>query len=98
MKIKALHEEKGRLIGELNALQTAINAEQRSMTETEKTRFNEIDARLDSIGSEVETLEKLQNSSPCQALTLDQTLARLSTKDYRRWYTPMTRDNSLTSF
>jgi HK97 family phage major capsid protein len=60
MKIKALHEEKGRLIGELNALQTAINAEQRSMTETEKTRFNEIDARLDSIGSEVETLEKLQ--------------------------------------
>ncbi len=60
MKIKALHEEKGRLIGELNALQTAINAEQRSMSETEKTRFNEIDARLDSINSEVEDLEKLQ--------------------------------------
>lgn len=60
MKIKALHEEKGRLIGELNALQTAINAEQRSMTETEKTRFNEIDARLDSINLEVSDLEKLQ--------------------------------------
>ena len=60
MKIKALHEEKGRLIEELNTLQTSINAEQRSMTDTEKTRFNEIDARLDSIGSEVEVLEKLQ--------------------------------------
>ena len=60
MKIKALHEEKGRLIGELNALQTAINAEQRSMSETEKTRFNEIDARLDSINLEVSDLEKLQ--------------------------------------
>jgi HK97 family phage major capsid protein len=60
MKIKALHEEKGRLIEELNTLQTSINAEQRSMTDTEKTRFNEIDARLDSIGGEVEVLEKLQ--------------------------------------
>ncbi len=60
MKIKALHEEKGRLIGELNALQSSINAEQRSMTDTEKTRFNEIDSRLDEISSEVETLEKLQ--------------------------------------
>lgn len=60
MKIKALHEEKGRLIEELNALQTSINTEARSMTDTEKTRFNEIDSRLDSIGSEIETLEKLQ--------------------------------------
>lgn len=60
MKIKALHEEKGRLIEELNALQNSINTEARSMTETEKTRFNEIDARLDSIGGEIETLEKLQ--------------------------------------
>jgi HK97 family phage major capsid protein len=60
MKIKALHEEKGRLIEELNALQNSINTEARSMTDTEKTRFNEIDARLESIGGEVETLEKLQ--------------------------------------
>lgn len=60
MKIKALHEEKGRLIDELNALQNSINTEERSMTEDEKTRFNDIDARLESIGSEVETLEKLQ--------------------------------------
>lgn len=60
MKIKALHEEKGRLIDELNALQNSINTEERSMTDTEKTRFDEIDARLESIGSEVETLEKLQ--------------------------------------
>jgi HK97 family phage major capsid protein len=60
MKIKALHEEKGRLIEELNALQTSINTEARSMSDTEKTRFNEIDSRLDSIGGEIETLEKLQ--------------------------------------
>ena len=60
MKIKALHEEKGRLIDELNALQNSINTEERSMSDTEKTRFDEIDARLESIGSEVETLEKLQ--------------------------------------
>lgn len=60
MKIKALHEEKGRLIEELNALQNSINTEARSMSETEKTRFNEIDARLDAIGGEIETLEKLQ--------------------------------------
>ena len=60
MKIKALHEEKGRLIDELNALQNSINTEERSMSEDEKTRFNDIDARLESIGSEVETLEKLQ--------------------------------------
>ena len=60
MKIKALHEEKGRLIDELNALQNSINTEERSMTEDEKKRFNDIDARLESIGSEVETLEKLQ--------------------------------------
>jgi HK97 family phage major capsid protein len=60
MKIKALHEEKGRLIEELNALQTSINTEARSMSDSEKTRFNEIDSRLDSIGGEIETLEKLQ--------------------------------------
>ena len=60
MKIKALHEEKGRLIDELNALQNSINTEERSMSEDEKKRFNDIDARLESIGSEVETLEKLQ--------------------------------------
>lgn len=60
MKIKALHEEKGRLIEELNALQNSINTEARSMTDTEKTRFNEIDSRLEGIGSEIETLEKLQ--------------------------------------
>lgn len=60
MKIKALKEEKGRLIEELNALQNSINSEARSMSATEKTRFSEIDARLDEISSEVETLEKLQ--------------------------------------
>lgn len=60
MKIKALKEEKGRLIDELNNLQNSINTEARSMSETEKTRFSEIDARLDVIASEVETLEKLQ--------------------------------------
>ena len=60
MKIKALNEEKGRLIEELNSLQASINAEQRSMSDTEKTRFSEIDARLDEISSETETLEKLQ--------------------------------------
>jgi HK97 family phage major capsid protein len=60
MKIKALKEEKGRLIEELNGLQNSINTEARSMTDTEKTRFSEIDARLDVIGSETETLEKLQ--------------------------------------
>lgn len=60
MKIKALKEEKGRLIEELNGLQNSINTEARSMTETEKTRFCEIDARLDVIASETETLEKLQ--------------------------------------
>jgi HK97 family phage major capsid protein len=60
MKIKALHEEKGRLIDELNALQNSINTEERSMSEDEKKRLNDIDARLESIGSEVETLEKLQ--------------------------------------
>lgn len=36
MKIKALKEEKGRLIEELNGLQNSINTEARSMTETEK--------------------------------------------------------------
>jgi len=60
MKIKALNEEKGRLIEELNTLQASINAEQRSMSDTEKTRFAEIDARLDEISSETEVLEKLQ--------------------------------------
>ena len=60
MKIKALNEEKGRLIEELNSLQASINAEQRSMSDTEKTRFSEIDARLDEISSETEVLEKLQ--------------------------------------
>ena len=60
MKIKALKEEKGRLIEELNGLQNSINVEARSMTDTEKTRFSEIDARLDVIASETETLEKLQ--------------------------------------
>jgi len=60
MKIKALKEEKGRLIDELNNLQNSINTEARSMSESEKTRFAEIDARLDVIASETETLEKLQ--------------------------------------
>jgi HK97 family phage major capsid protein len=60
MKIKALKEEKGRLIEELNNLQNSINVEARSMSETEKNRFSEIDARLDVIASETETLEKLQ--------------------------------------
>jgi HK97 family phage major capsid protein len=60
MKIKALKEEKGRLIEELNNLQNSINVEARSMSETEKNRFSEIDARLDLIASETETLEKLQ--------------------------------------
>ena len=60
MKIKALKEEKGRLIDELNNLQNSINVEARSMSESEKNRFAEIDARLDVISSETETLEKLQ--------------------------------------
>jgi len=60
MKIKALKEEKGRLIEELNNLQNSINVEARLMTETEKNRFSEIDARLDVIASETETLEKLR--------------------------------------
>jgi len=59
-KIKALKEERGRLIGELQTLQNNIEKEARSMSDSESARLDEIDARLDSIKSEVEKLEKLQ--------------------------------------
>jgi HK97 family phage major capsid protein len=60
-KIKALKEERGRLLGELATLQTTIEKEARSMAETETNRLAEIEARLGAIKAEVETLEKLQN-------------------------------------
>jgi len=60
-KIKALKEERGRLLGELSTLQTTIEKEARSMAETETNRLTEIEARLGAIKAEVETLEKLQN-------------------------------------
>jgi HK97 family phage major capsid protein len=60
-KIKALKEERGRLLGELSTLQTTIEREARSMAETETNRLSEIEARLGAIKAEVETLEKLQN-------------------------------------
>lgn len=60
-KIKALKEERGRLLGELSTLQSTIEREARSMADTETNRLSEIEARLGAIKSEVETLEKLQN-------------------------------------
>lgn len=60
-KIKALKEERGRLLGELSTLQTTIEKEARSMADSETNRLAEIEARLGAIKSEVETLEKLQN-------------------------------------
>ena len=60
-KIKALKEERGRLLGELSTLQTTIEREARSMAESETNRLAEIEARLGAIKAEVETLEKLQN-------------------------------------
>ena len=60
-KIKALKEERGRLLGELSTLQNTIEKEARSMAESETNRLAEIEARLGAIKSEVETLEKLQN-------------------------------------
>jgi chromosome segregation ATPase len=60
-KIKALKEERGRLLGELSALQTTIEKEARSMADSENNRLSEIEARLGAIKAEVETLEKLQN-------------------------------------
>ena len=60
-KIKALKEERGRLLGELATLQTTIEKEARSMADSETSRLTEIEARLGAIKSEVETLEKLQN-------------------------------------
>jgi HK97 family phage major capsid protein len=60
-KIKALREERGRLLGELSTLQASLEKESRSMAETEKNRLTEIEARLSSIKDEVETLERLQN-------------------------------------
>ena len=60
-KIKALKEERGRLLGELSTLQSTIEREARSMADTETNRLTEIEARLNAIKSEVETLEKLQN-------------------------------------
>ena len=44
-KIKALKEERGRLLGELSALQTTIEKEARSMAESENNRLTEIEAR-----------------------------------------------------
>ena len=60
-KIKALKEERGRLLGELSTLQTVIEKEARSMADSETNRLAEIEARLGAIKAEVETLEKLQN-------------------------------------
>jgi len=60
-KIKALKEERGRLLGELSTLQSTIEREARSMADTENNRLSEIEARLGAIKAEVETLEKLQN-------------------------------------
>ena len=60
-KIKALKEERGRLLGELSTLQSTIEREARSMADTETNRLSEIEARLGAIKAEVETLEKLQN-------------------------------------
>lgn len=60
-KIKALKEERGRLLGELSTLQGTLEKESRSMADTEKTRLTEIEARLSEIKDEVETLERLQN-------------------------------------
>ena len=60
-KIKALKEERGRLLGELATLQNTIEKEARSMAETENNRLAEIEARLGAIKAEVESLEKLQN-------------------------------------
>ena len=60
-KIKALKEERGRLLGELATLQNTIEKEARSMAETETNRLAEIEARLGAIKAEVESLEKLQN-------------------------------------
>jgi HK97 family phage major capsid protein len=60
-KIKALKEERGRLLGELSTLQSTIEREARSMADTETNRLSEIEARLGAIKAEVESLEKLQN-------------------------------------
>ena len=60
-KIKALKEERGRLLSELATLQNTIEKEARSMAETETNRLAEIEARLSAIKAEVESLEKLQN-------------------------------------
>jgi HK97 family phage major capsid protein len=60
-KIKALKEERGRLLGELSTLQSTIEREARSMADTENNRLSEIEARLGAIKAEVESLEKLQN-------------------------------------
>ena len=60
-KIKALKEERGRLLGELSTLQSTIEREARSMADTENNRLTEIEARLGAIKAEVESLEKLQN-------------------------------------
>jgi len=59
-QIKALKEERGRLIGELQTLQNNIEKEARSMSDSETSRFAEVDARLNFIAAEVEKLEKLQ--------------------------------------
>ena len=59
-KIKALKEERGRLVSELQTLQNNIEKEARSMSDSESTRLDEIDSRLDAISAEVSKLEKLQ--------------------------------------
>ena len=59
-KIKALKEERGRLVSELQTLQNNIEKEARSMSDSESSRLDEIDSRLDAISSEVSKLEKLQ--------------------------------------
>lgn len=59
-KIKALKEERGRLVSELQTLQNNIEKEARSMSDSESSRLDEIDSRLDAISAEVSKLEKLQ--------------------------------------
>jgi len=60
-KIKALKEERGRLVSELQTLQNNIEKEARSMSDSESARLDEIDSRLDAISAEVSKLEKLQS-------------------------------------
>lgn len=63
MNKKALLEKRGSLVQELNTIESALNAEKRSMTDVEKARINEIDSELTKIDEEVQTLETLEKRS-----------------------------------